>query len=127
MLSKFVGFLIGFVGSMPLIILVFYGSGVSPSGLGWLISMIAIGSFTARLFSSPRQVGERFNPGVGLIDSKICDHQALYEVTPSALVPVWRTPTAVGNRGIRPTHFTRTRKKNLSIERSDTQPFFSDA
>ena len=115
MLSKFVGFLIGFVGSMPLILLVFYGSGVSPSGLGWLISMIAIGSLTARLFSTPRQVGVRFNQWAKTIVSKLCDQHALCKKTTNALVPVRRTPAAVGNRGVRPTHFTRMRKKYLSI------------
>ena len=85
--------------------------------------MIAIGSLTARLFSTPRQVGVRFNQWAGTIDNELCNQQALCKETTNALAPARRTPAAVGNRGarsvsyrgVRPSHFTRTIKKNLSI------------
>lgn len=56
MLRKIIGFLIGFIGSFVLIATLFYILNARPvGGPAWLLLMIAVGRWTAKLFSQPKE------------------------------------------------------------------------
>ncbi|MEA5112545.1 MAG: hypothetical protein VB050_00805 [Geobacteraceae bacterium] len=57
MLRKIVGFLVGFIGSFLLLVVIFHNLEIRPvGGPLWLMPMVAAGAAVARLFSHPRSV-----------------------------------------------------------------------
>ncbi|WP_185245149.1 hypothetical protein [Citrifermentans bremense] len=56
MLRKVVGFLVGFVGSFVLIVVVVSAISVKPMGPGWLFLMVGAGVWCSRLFARPKEV-----------------------------------------------------------------------
>lgn len=61
---KIIGFLVGAVGALLLLSLMFSGSGFQPRGGGWALLIIACGVICARLFANPKGVAKEANQKV---------------------------------------------------------------